>query len=98
MHTTQEHPLKATKQAFKGCFVFLLIYTISFWPLAIGEVVKQPIAIVNNLYKTRKRKDTNFNATKKITPVGRKKASSWKKICFQLDKFFFPTGNPVLGG
>jgi hypothetical protein len=66
--------------------------------LAIGEVVKKPTAQVNNLYKKRKRKDTNFNATKKITPVGRKKAPNWKKKCFQLDKFFFPTGNPVLGG
>jgi hypothetical protein len=50
--------------------------------LAIGEVVKKPTAQVNNLYKKRKRKDTNFNATKKITPVGRKKAPNWKKICF----------------
>ena len=31
-------------------------------------------------------------------PVGRKKAPSWKKICFQLEKFFSLTGNPVLGG
>ena len=59
---------------------------------------QQPIVKVNNLYKIWKRKDTNFNATKKITPVGRKNAPNWKKICFQLDKFFFPTGNPVLGG
>jgi hypothetical protein len=57
--------------------------------LAIGDVVKQPTAIVNNLYKTRKRKDTDFNAVKKKTPVGRKKAPNWKKKCFQLDKFFF---------
>jgi hypothetical protein len=40
---------------------------------------KQSTAKVNNLYKKRKRKDTNFNATKKITPVGRKKAPNWKK-------------------
>ena len=31
-------------------------------------------------------------------PVGWKKAPSWKKICFQLEKFLFLTGNPVLGG
>jgi hypothetical protein len=31
-------------------------------------------------------------------PVGRKKAPSWKKICFQLENYFFPTGNLVLGG
>jgi hypothetical protein len=30
---------------------------------------KHSTAKVNNLYKKRKRKDTNFNATKKITPV-----------------------------
>ena len=31
-------------------------------------------------------------------PVGRKKAPSWKKICFQLENYFFPTGNLVFGG
>ena len=60
-------------------------------------MVKKPTAQVNNLYKIRKRKDTDFNAVKKKTPVGRKKAPNWKKICFQLDKFFFPTGNLVFG-
>ena len=31
-------------------------------------------------------------------PVGRKKAPSWKKICFQLENYFFPTGNLVFRG
>ena len=39
-----------------------------------------------------------FKAGRTKCPVGRKKAPSWKKICFQLEKFFSLTGNPVLGG
>ena len=31
-------------------------------------------------------------------PVGRKKVPSWKKICFQLEKFIFSVGNLKLGG
>ena len=30
--------------------------------------------------------------------IGPKKAPSWKKICFQLGKLFFPTRNLKLGG
>ena len=30
--------------------------------------------------------------------VRRKKVPSWEKICFQLGNYFFPTGNPYLGG
>lgn len=29
--------------------------------------------------------------------IGAEKAPSWEKICFQLGKLFFPTGNPKLG-
>jgi hypothetical protein len=39
-----------------------------------------------------------FKVRRTKYPVGRKKAPSWKKICFQLEKFFSLTGNPVLGG
>ena len=31
-------------------------------------------------------------------PVGRKKAPNWKKICFQLENYFLPTGNLVFWG
>ena len=41
---------------------------------------------------------TNNHIQLRIYRMNRKKAPNWKKICFQLDKFFSPTGNPVLGG
>ena len=34
----------------------------------------------------------------KYQAIGAEKAPSWKKICFQLGKLFFPTGNLKLGG
>ena len=39
-----------------------------------------------------------MNAVIRDSLVGRKKEPSWKKICFQLENYFFPTRNPVLGG
>ena len=42
--------------------------------------------------------DAGLNGKYEEYPVGRKKVPSWKKICFQLEKFFSLTGNPVLGG
>ena len=43
-------------------------------------------------------KDAGLNGIYEKCPVGRKKVPSWKKTCFQLEKFFSLTGNPVLGG
>jgi hypothetical protein len=53
---------------------------------------------VKNLYKFARWKAVGCNKTNKKCPVGRKKVPSWKKICFQLENYFFPTRNPVLGG
>ena len=53
---------------------------------------------VNILYKTVKPFKGVLMAKCKNRAIGAKNAPSWKKICFQLRKLFFPTGNLKLGG
>ena len=53
---------------------------------------------VNILYKTVKPFKGVLMAKCKNRAIGAKNAPSWKKICFQLGKLFFPTGNLKLGG
>lgn len=53
---------------------------------------------INNLYKTVKPFKGVLIAKCKNRAIGPKKAPSWKKICFQLGKLFFPTRNLKLGG
>ena len=52
---------------------------------------------VNNLYKTGKPFKDVLMSKCKNWAIGAEKAPSWEKICFQLGKLFFPTGNPKLG-
>ena len=53
---------------------------------------------VNILYKTGKPFKDVLTAKCKNRAIGPKKTPSWEKICFQLGKLFFPTGNLKLGG
>jgi hypothetical protein len=53
---------------------------------------------VNILYKTVKPFKGVLISKCKNRAIGAKNAPSWKKICFQLGKLFFPTGNLKLGG
>ena len=53
---------------------------------------------VNNLYKIKVSMKGVIKAKCKDWSIGAKNAPSWKKICFQLRKLFFPTGNLKLGG
>ena len=53
---------------------------------------------IKNLYRFARHKSADDNEINGKRPVGREKAPSWEKICFQLGKIFSPTGNPVLEG
>ena len=53
---------------------------------------------VNNLYKIQNIFKGAIKVKCKNRAIEAKKAPSWKKICFQLGKLFFPTGNLKLGG
>ena len=53
---------------------------------------------IKNLYRSARHKSTDDNEINEKHPVGREKAPSWEKICFQLGNYFFITGNLVLGG
>ena len=53
---------------------------------------------VNILYKTKETLKGIIIAKCKYQAIGAEKAPSWKKICFQLGKLFFPTGNLKLEG
>lgn len=53
---------------------------------------------VNILYKTVKPFKGVLMAKCKNRAIGAKNAPSWEKICFQLGKLFFPTGNLKLEG
>ena len=53
---------------------------------------------VRNLYRIAWHNPEGHNHIKEKRPVRLKKAPNWEKICFQLEKFFFPVRNPVLGG
>ena len=51
-----------------------------------------------NLYKTIRLSMHRNECNNKEIPSWSEKAPNWEKICFQLEKFFFPVRNPVLGG
>ena len=53
---------------------------------------------VNIFYKTGKPFKDILMSKCKNRAIGAEKAPSWEKICFQLGKLFFPTGNLKLGG
>ena len=62
------------------------------------DIVFNKIYKVNILYKTVKPFKGVLISKCKNRAIGAKNAPSWKKICFQLGKLFFPTGNLKLEG